>query len=186
MVLLDVMLPKHDGYEVCQAIREFSDMPHHYADGQGRGHGQNSGPGVRRGRLHQQALQHPGGKSQDQGDHAPQRKEPEKPQGGAEQPCDRGGRFEDGYGEPPRVHFRTGDQPHRQGIRPSGASGAQPQQGVQPRGAVDLRVGQPGPWTAATSALWMFTSAGCGRRSNQAPAIPSLYTPNGAWAIIFT
>lgn len=27
MVLLDVMLPKHDGYEVCQAIREFSDMP---------------------------------------------------------------------------------------------------------------------------------------------------------------
>ena len=27
LVLLDVMLPKHDGYEVCQAIREFSDMP---------------------------------------------------------------------------------------------------------------------------------------------------------------
>ena len=27
IVLLDVMLPKHDGFEVCQAIREFSDMP---------------------------------------------------------------------------------------------------------------------------------------------------------------
>ena len=27
MVLLDVMLPKHDGIEVCQAIREFSEMP---------------------------------------------------------------------------------------------------------------------------------------------------------------
>ena len=27
VVLLDVMLPKFDGYEVCQAIREFSDMP---------------------------------------------------------------------------------------------------------------------------------------------------------------
>ena len=27
MVLLDVMLPKMDGFEVCQAIREFSDMP---------------------------------------------------------------------------------------------------------------------------------------------------------------
>ena len=27
LVLLDVMLPKYDGYEVCQAIREFSDMP---------------------------------------------------------------------------------------------------------------------------------------------------------------
>ena len=24
---IDVMLPKHDGFEVCQAIREFSDMP---------------------------------------------------------------------------------------------------------------------------------------------------------------
>ena len=27
MILLDVMLPKMDGYEVCQAIREFSDVP---------------------------------------------------------------------------------------------------------------------------------------------------------------
>ena len=27
IVLLDVMLPKHDGFEGCQAIREFSDMP---------------------------------------------------------------------------------------------------------------------------------------------------------------
>ena len=27
VVLLDVMLPKHDGFEVCQAIREFSEMP---------------------------------------------------------------------------------------------------------------------------------------------------------------
>ena len=27
LVLLDVMLPKMDGFQVCQAIREFSDMP---------------------------------------------------------------------------------------------------------------------------------------------------------------
>ncbi|MDO4277814.1 MAG: response regulator transcription factor [Lachnoclostridium edouardi] len=27
IVLLDVMLPKYDGYEVCQTIREFSEMP---------------------------------------------------------------------------------------------------------------------------------------------------------------
>lgn len=27
MVLLDVMLPKMDGFEVCQQIREFSNMP---------------------------------------------------------------------------------------------------------------------------------------------------------------
>ena len=26
MILLDIMLPKMDGFEVCQAIREFSDM----------------------------------------------------------------------------------------------------------------------------------------------------------------
>ena len=39
IVLLDVMLPKHDGFEVCQAIREFSDMPSDHADGQGRRYG---------------------------------------------------------------------------------------------------------------------------------------------------
>ena len=27
LVLLDVMLPKLDGFQVCQQIREFSDMP---------------------------------------------------------------------------------------------------------------------------------------------------------------
>ena len=27
MILLDIMLPKRDGFEVCQAIREFSDVP---------------------------------------------------------------------------------------------------------------------------------------------------------------
>ena len=27
MILLDIMLPKMDGFQVCQAIREFSDMP---------------------------------------------------------------------------------------------------------------------------------------------------------------
>ena len=27
LILLDVMLPKHDGFEVCQAIREFTEAP---------------------------------------------------------------------------------------------------------------------------------------------------------------
>ena len=27
LILLDVMLPKMDGFEVCQQIREFSDVP---------------------------------------------------------------------------------------------------------------------------------------------------------------
>ena len=34
MILLDIMLPKHDGFEVCQQIREFSDVPVVMADGQ--------------------------------------------------------------------------------------------------------------------------------------------------------
>lgn len=38
MILLDIMLPKMDGFEVCQAIREFSDMPC-YADSEGRRYG---------------------------------------------------------------------------------------------------------------------------------------------------
>ena len=36
MILLDIMLPKMDGFEVCQAIREFSDC---YADSEGRRYG---------------------------------------------------------------------------------------------------------------------------------------------------
>ena len=27
IILLDVMLPKYDGFEVCQQIREYSDVP---------------------------------------------------------------------------------------------------------------------------------------------------------------
>ena len=27
MILLDVMLPKYDGFEVCRQIRDFSDVP---------------------------------------------------------------------------------------------------------------------------------------------------------------
>ena len=50
VVLLDVMLPKHDGFEVCQAIREFSEMPI-MQEARLYLHGQNPGSGIRRGRL---------------------------------------------------------------------------------------------------------------------------------------
>lgn len=33
MILLDVMLPKHDGFEVCQQIREYSGCSDHHAYG---------------------------------------------------------------------------------------------------------------------------------------------------------
>ena len=49
-------LPKLNGLEVCQQIREFSNVPHRYADGQGRRHGQDSGAGVRGGRLYYPSL----------------------------------------------------------------------------------------------------------------------------------
>ena len=39
LILLDVMLPKMSGIEVCQRIREKSSVPIHHADRQGRGYG---------------------------------------------------------------------------------------------------------------------------------------------------
>ena len=36
IILLDVMLPKQDGFAVCQQIREFSSRAHHYADRPGQ------------------------------------------------------------------------------------------------------------------------------------------------------
>ena len=51
IILLDLMLPKIDGLEVCQQIREFSDA---YSQ-RGR-YGQDYGPGVRRGRLYHKTF----------------------------------------------------------------------------------------------------------------------------------
>ena len=44
IILLDLMLPKMDGLEVCQQIREFADR---YAYCQRRRHGQDPGTGLR-------------------------------------------------------------------------------------------------------------------------------------------
>ena len=61
IVLLDVMLPKLSGFEVCQSIREFSSVPVVMLTAKGDDMDKISGSGVRRGRLHDEALQHPGG-----------------------------------------------------------------------------------------------------------------------------
>lgn len=36
LMLLDIMLPELDGWQVCREIRQKVPVPHHYADGQGR------------------------------------------------------------------------------------------------------------------------------------------------------
>ena len=36
LMLLDIMLPELDGWQVCREIRRKVPVPHHYADGQGR------------------------------------------------------------------------------------------------------------------------------------------------------
>lgn len=39
LILLDVMLPGVDGMEVCQRVRERSNVPHHHADRERGGYG---------------------------------------------------------------------------------------------------------------------------------------------------
>lgn len=36
LMLLDIMLPELDGWQVCREIRQKVPVPHYYADGQGR------------------------------------------------------------------------------------------------------------------------------------------------------
>ena len=56
MVLLDVMLPKRDGFRGLPGHPGIFGNADYHADGQGRGHGQDSGTGVRRRRLCDQAI----------------------------------------------------------------------------------------------------------------------------------
>lgn len=49
IVILDVMLPKLDGVQVCQQVREFSTVPILMLTANGGGYGQNPGARVRRG-----------------------------------------------------------------------------------------------------------------------------------------
>ena len=46
IILLDVMLPKLDGFQVCQQVREFSDVPILMADSKRRGYGQDPRTGI--------------------------------------------------------------------------------------------------------------------------------------------
>ena len=56
LVVLDVMLPKLDGFDVCRQIRARSARADHHAHRQGRGDRQGARPRARGGRLHHQAL----------------------------------------------------------------------------------------------------------------------------------
>ena len=75
IILLDVMLPKHDGFEVCRQIREYSDVPIIMLTAKGEDMDKILGLEYGGRRLYHQALQHPGGEGQDQGHHPPHREE---------------------------------------------------------------------------------------------------------------
>ena len=55
IILLDVMLPKMDGFQVCQTIREFSEVPIIMLTAKG-GHGQNFRFGVWCRRLYHETI----------------------------------------------------------------------------------------------------------------------------------
>ena len=73
LVLLDVMLPKVDGLSVCQRIRETSSVPIIMLTAKGEDMDKNPRSGIRRGRLHDQAVQHSGGARADSHRAAPRR-----------------------------------------------------------------------------------------------------------------
>ena len=84
MVLLDIMLPKLTGLEVCQQLREFSNVPVIMLTA--KGDDMDNGSGVWSRRLYYQTIQYSGSKSADQRDHPPDEEErageAAKPRGG--------------------------------------------------------------------------------------------------------
>ena len=59
LVLLDVMLPKVTGLEVCRQLRKKHADPDHHGHGQGRRDRHRRGPRGGRRRLRHQAVPHP-------------------------------------------------------------------------------------------------------------------------------
>ena len=72
LVLLDVMLPKLDGFQVCQQIREFSDMPVVMLTAKSEDMDKILGLEYGADDYHE-AVQYSGGEGKDQGDHAENR-----------------------------------------------------------------------------------------------------------------
>lgn len=120
IILLDVMLPKQDGFAVCQQIREFSSVPIIMLTARGEDMDKILGLEYGADDYITKCHQHSGSESPDQGDHAPDGSE--AAEGRAQQQGAGDRRSEAGSGEPPGLHCGQRDQSHRQGIRCAGAA----------------------------------------------------------------
>ena len=105
IILLDLMLPKMDGLEVCQQIREFSNVPIIMLTAKGEDMDKILG-------LEYGADDY-GSQSPHQGDHPPCRQQ--TGEAGEGQDCG-SRRTEAGLRRTPRIYFRKRDQSHSQGI----------------------------------------------------------------------
>ena len=112
MILLDIMLPKMDGFEVCQHIREFSNMPIVMLTA--KGDDMDKILGLEYGADHK-AVQHSGSEGENQSHHEKNCRiaaQERRIQG------DRGGRLKAGLREQKAVYSRQGGQSHCKGVRP--------------------------------------------------------------------
>ena len=178
LVLLDVMLPKLDGIEVCQRIREKSNVPIIMLTAKGDDMDKILGleygaddymtkpfnilevkariKGIFRRTAHDA-----------EGKHAARHHR---------------ARYADQLKQPLGGHRRARGQSDGQGIRPFAAVRHQPRQGLLAARTCWRRSGSTTTW--AICARWTCTSAACARRSSACPASPNISSPSGVWAII--
>ena len=123
LVVLDVMMPKMDGFDVCREIRARSTVPIIMLTAQDRGDRQGPRPRARRRRLHHQALLGARVPQPRQGGPAARRPRPDR---GAVRGADRIGRAAHRLREAARRGARRGRASHLRRVRDPRGAGARP------------------------------------------------------------